>query len=83
MRILWAAHVNHHSSERYNLSTALRQSWTTPVTGAAFYWPLAFLGFAVASARERSVAAARRLLRYSVAYLPLLLALMAADKVAS
>ena len=30
-----------------------------------------------------SVAAARRLLRYSVAYLPLLFALMAADKVAS
>lgn len=46
VRILWAAHVNHHSSERYNLSTALRQSWTTPITGAAFYWPLAFLGFA-------------------------------------
>jgi len=45
VRILWAAHVNHHSSERYNLSTALRQSWTTPVTGAAFYWPLPRLGF--------------------------------------
>lgn len=27
VRILWAAHVNHHSSEHYNLSTALRQSW--------------------------------------------------------
>jgi alkylglycerol monooxygenase len=33
--LLWAAHVNHHSSEHYNLSTALRQSWTTPFTGAA------------------------------------------------
>lgn len=45
VRILWAAHVNHHSSERYNLSTALRQSWTTPITGAVFYWPLALVGF--------------------------------------
>lgn len=29
-RYLWAIHVTHHSSERYNLSTALRQSWTDP-----------------------------------------------------
>lgn len=29
IRLLWAAHVNHHSSQRFNLSTALRQSWTT------------------------------------------------------
>jgi sterol desaturase/sphingolipid hydroxylase (fatty acid hydroxylase superfamily) len=28
-RIFWAQHVNHHSSQRYNLSTALRQSWTS------------------------------------------------------
>ena len=28
VRVLWAAHVNHHSSQHYNLSTALRQSWT-------------------------------------------------------
>src|ERR1035437_9306783 len=28
VRILWAAHVNHHSSEQYNLAVALRQSWT-------------------------------------------------------
>lgn len=45
VRLLWAAHVNHHSSERYNLSTALRQSWTTPFTGMPFYWPLPLLGF--------------------------------------
>lgn len=44
VRLLWAAHVNHHSSEHYNLSTALRQSWTTPFTGLPFYWPLALLG---------------------------------------
>jgi sterol desaturase/sphingolipid hydroxylase (fatty acid hydroxylase superfamily) len=44
VRFLWAAHVNHHSSEHYNLSTALRQSWTTPFTGLPFYWPLALFG---------------------------------------
>ncbi|MEM9519197.1 MAG: sterol desaturase family protein [Actinomycetota bacterium] len=26
-RLMWANHVTHHSSERYNLSTALRQPW--------------------------------------------------------
>jgi len=45
-RFLWAAHVNHHSSTYYNLSTALRQSWTTPLTGPLFWAPLALLGFA-------------------------------------
>lgn len=45
VRFLWAAHVNHHSSQRYNLSTALRQSWTTPFTTLLFYWPLPVLGF--------------------------------------
>lgn len=45
VRFLWAAHVNHHSSERYNLSTALRQSWTTPFTGPIFWLPLALIGF--------------------------------------
>ena len=41
----WAGHVVHHSSERYNLSTALRQPWT-PFTSLQFWLPLAFLGFA-------------------------------------
>jgi sterol desaturase/sphingolipid hydroxylase (fatty acid hydroxylase superfamily) len=45
VRFLWAAHENHHSSQRYNLSTALRQSWTTPFTELLFYWPLPLLGF--------------------------------------
>ena len=45
VRFFWAAHVNHHSSRRYNLSTALRQSWTTPFTSLLFYWPLPLLGF--------------------------------------
>ncbi|MFK7990382.1 MAG: sterol desaturase family protein [Sandaracinaceae bacterium] len=45
VRFLWAAHVNHHSSTHYNLSTALRQSWTTPFTGPWFWLPLPLLGF--------------------------------------
>lgn len=44
-RFFWAAHVNHHSSTHYNLSTALRQSWTTPLTGIPFWLPLPLLGF--------------------------------------
>jgi len=42
VRVLWASHVPHHSSQRYNLATALRQSWT-PFTGLPFYLPLALL----------------------------------------
>ena len=45
VRFLWAAHENHHSSQRYNLSTALRQSWTTPLTTVPFYVWLPLLGF--------------------------------------
>lgn len=45
VRLGWAAHVNHHSSRRMNLSVALRQSWTTPLFKPFFYAPLALLGF--------------------------------------
>ncbi len=47
VRALWAAHVNHHSSTHYNLTTALRQSWTTPITGFLFWAPLPLLGFPI------------------------------------
>jgi sterol desaturase/sphingolipid hydroxylase (fatty acid hydroxylase superfamily) len=43
-RFFWASHVVHHSSEHYNLSTALRQTWT-PMTNTLFWAPLALLGF--------------------------------------
>jgi len=43
--LLWAAHVVHHQSEEYNLSTALRQTSTGPLFGWIFYMPLAILGF--------------------------------------
>jgi sterol desaturase/sphingolipid hydroxylase (fatty acid hydroxylase superfamily) len=45
VRLLWAAHENHHSSEYFNYSTALRQSYTTPFTVPLFYWWLPLLGF--------------------------------------
>jgi sterol desaturase/sphingolipid hydroxylase (fatty acid hydroxylase superfamily) len=45
-RVWWAAHVNHHSSQHLNLSTALRQSWTGNLAFVWVLWlPLAFLGF--------------------------------------
>jgi sterol desaturase/sphingolipid hydroxylase (fatty acid hydroxylase superfamily) len=45
-RWVWAEHVNHHSSQHYNLSTALRQSWTGTFTGMFILRiPLALLGF--------------------------------------
>ena len=44
IRVFWASHVVHHSSEFYNLSTALRQPWT-PFSSLPFWLPLAFLGF--------------------------------------
>jgi sterol desaturase/sphingolipid hydroxylase (fatty acid hydroxylase superfamily) len=43
VRVLWASHVVHHSSQRYNLSTALRQPWT-PFTALPFWLPLALIG---------------------------------------
>jgi sterol desaturase/sphingolipid hydroxylase (fatty acid hydroxylase superfamily) len=45
VRFMWAAHENHHSSERFNLSTAVRQSWTTPFTIPLFYFWLPLAGF--------------------------------------
>jgi sterol desaturase/sphingolipid hydroxylase (fatty acid hydroxylase superfamily) len=42
--VLWAGHVVHHSGERYNLTTALRQSATSGLTGWIFYLPMAVLG---------------------------------------
>lgn len=44
VNFFWAMHVVHHSSEEYNLSTALRQSWLTNLTSWVFYLPVALLG---------------------------------------
>jgi sterol desaturase/sphingolipid hydroxylase (fatty acid hydroxylase superfamily) len=45
VRFLWAAHENHHSSEHFNLGTALRQSFTTPFTVIPFWAVLPLVGF--------------------------------------
>jgi sterol desaturase/sphingolipid hydroxylase (fatty acid hydroxylase superfamily) len=46
VRWMWASHVNHHSSQHYNLSTALRQTWTgTIALGFIFRLPLVLIGF--------------------------------------
>jgi len=44
-RFLWASHVIHHSSEKYNLSTALRQTWTGNFFSFIFFLALPILGF--------------------------------------
>ncbi len=36
VRWFWAAHVIHHSSQHYNLTTALRQTWTGFLRSASF-----------------------------------------------
>jgi sterol desaturase/sphingolipid hydroxylase (fatty acid hydroxylase superfamily) len=44
-RLFWASHVVHHSSQRYNLSTALRQSWTGTFYSWIFWMWLPLVGF--------------------------------------
>ncbi len=45
-RWVWADHIVHHSSQHYNLSTALRQGWTSVFTGAFILRvPLLLIGF--------------------------------------
>lgn len=41
----WGAHVVHHSSEEYNLSVALRQSWFHNVMAFFIFIPMPLLGF--------------------------------------
>lgn len=43
--LFWAAHVVHHQSEDYNLSTALRQTSSGWLAGWIFYLPMALAGF--------------------------------------
>lgn len=44
-RFFWASHVVHHSSKKYNLSTALRQTWTGSFYSFVFWLPLLLIGF--------------------------------------
>jgi len=43
--VFWAAHVVHHQSQEYNLSTALRQTSSGALLGWIFYVPMAIVGF--------------------------------------
>ncbi len=46
IRWFWSAHVVHHSSEHYNLSTALRQPWNNHFSGHVLLSsPLVLFGF--------------------------------------
>ena len=44
-RFFWASHVVHHSSQRYNLSTALRQTWTGGFCSFVFWLWMPLVGF--------------------------------------
>ncbi len=44
-RFFWASHVVHHSSQHYNLSTALRQTWSGGFFSFIFWLWLPLLGF--------------------------------------
>jgi sterol desaturase/sphingolipid hydroxylase (fatty acid hydroxylase superfamily) len=44
-RFFWASHVVHHSSKKYNLSTALRQTWSGSLYTFIFWIPLILIGF--------------------------------------
>lgn len=46
VRWFWMEHVTHHSSQHYNLTTAVRQPWFGPFTGLILLGaPLVILGF--------------------------------------
>jgi len=45
VRFFWNFHVVHHSSNQYNLSVAVRQSWFSGIAHWVFYVPIALLGF--------------------------------------
>ncbi|MBS1782200.1 MAG: sterol desaturase family protein [Bacteroidetes bacterium] len=46
VRLFWAVHVTHHSSEEYNLTTGFRSSVLMPFYRYLYFIPLALLGFA-------------------------------------
>ncbi len=46
VRLFWAVHVTHHSSEEFNFSVGFRSSVFQPLYRFIFFIPLAFAGFA-------------------------------------
>ncbi|WP_373519694.1 sterol desaturase family protein [Pricia sp.] len=47
IRILWAAHIVHHSSDNFNLGTAVRNGWFTLLYKPFFYMWMPAIGFPV------------------------------------
>ncbi len=45
VRFMWAAHIVHHSSTRYNFGTGLRNGWVTIMYKPIFYMWLPAIGF--------------------------------------
>lgn len=45
IRLLWAAHIVHHSSDNFNLGTAVRNGWFTILYKPLFYAWMPALGF--------------------------------------
>ena len=45
VRLFWATHSTHHSSEKFNLTVAIRSSVFQPFYRFLFFMPIAFLGF--------------------------------------
>jgi sterol desaturase/sphingolipid hydroxylase (fatty acid hydroxylase superfamily) len=45
VRLFWAVHVTHHSSEKFNFTVGFRSSVFQPLYRFVFFIPLAFLGF--------------------------------------
>jgi len=45
IRLFWAVHVTHHSSEEFNLTTGFRSSVLQPLYRFVYFIPLALLGF--------------------------------------
>lgn len=47
IRLFWAAHIVHHSSENFNLGTGIRNGWFTLIYKPFFYVWLPMIGFPV------------------------------------
>lgn len=45
IRVLWAVHMNHHSSTEMNFTVAFRQAWLGPLSKVPFFMVLPVLGF--------------------------------------
>lgn len=45
VRVLWAAHIVHHSSENFNLGTGIRNGWFTILYKPFFYVWIPIIGF--------------------------------------